>query len=70
MRRLTIALAVAGTTVTAAEPLCGAHGHWPVGFSLVLGLAGSVLLALSAKALAEAGLQSPDSGESEESAET
>ena len=54
--------------MTVAEPVLGMHGHWPIGSSGVLGLAGSVLLALSAKALAHGGLQGPDPEDGEDPA--
>jgi hypothetical protein len=63
MRRFLGALVAAAAAVTVAEPMLGVHGHWPVGLSAGLGLAGSLLLALSAKALGAAGLQRPDPGE-------
>jgi hypothetical protein len=63
MRRFLGALVAAAAAVTVAEPMLGVHGHWPVGFSAALGLGGAVLLALSAKALGDAGLQRPDPGD-------
>lgn len=68
MRRLLAALVAAVVAVTVAEPVLGVHGHWPIGLSGVLGLAGSVLLALSAKALAHGGLQRPDPADGEDPA--
>jgi hypothetical protein len=65
MRRRLAVLVAAVAGVTIAEPVLGVHGHWPVGLSGVLGLAGSVLLALSAKALGHAGLQRPDPADGE-----
>jgi hypothetical protein len=50
----------------AAETALGIHGHWPVGTALLLGIAGSLLLAIGAKALGRAGLQRPESGEADE----
>ena len=68
MRRLLAALVAAVVAVTVAEPVLGMHGHWPIGSSGVLGFAGSVLLALSAKALAHGGLQGPDPEDGEDPA--
>jgi hypothetical protein len=44
------------------EPVLGVHGHWPIGTSGAVGVGGSLLLALGAKALGRAWLQEPDAG--------
>jgi hypothetical protein len=64
-RRLVGSVALA-VLALAVEPLLGGHGHWPAGTSVLLGLGGSLLLTLGAKALGAAGLQRPDPGNMEE----
>jgi hypothetical protein len=55
-RRLSWCIAAAGLAL-AAEPALSVAGHWPLGTGAVLGVGGSLLLVLAAKALARAGLQ-------------
>ena len=67
MRRwLPACVALVGLALAAEPVLVGVHGHWPIGTSALLGVGGSLLLALGAKALGRAGLQRPDAGGAEE----
>lgn len=66
MSRRLVGCAALAALALAAEPLLGVHGHWPAGTSVLLGLGGSLLLTLGAKALGAAGLQRPDPGDAEE----
>jgi len=65
MRRSMVALVIAAAGVIIAEAVLGVHGHWPIAFSAALGLAGCLLLVLSAQVFAAAGLQLPDTDEDE-----
>jgi hypothetical protein len=47
-----------------AEPVLGIDGHWPIGTAALLGIGGSLLLALGAKVLGGAGLQQADPDDS------
>jgi hypothetical protein len=65
MRRGLLATVVITLLAVAAEATLGIHGHWPLGTGGLLGVGGSLLLALGAKALGGAGLQRPEREDAE-----